>query len=111
MLALAGWCALAVPAYAGGGNDEAIRALSRLKEVAAVDVIDVAGESDPNIFAKRGIPDCMPLTPLQTAIVNNRAVVAAIDDGFLTYFDLKSVYAAKVVGDRVYIYLGDPPCS
>jgi hypothetical protein len=109
VLAVVGWSALAgLPARAD--NAAAIQALQTLRSVESVNFIDVAARSDRWIYAKRALPSHTALTPLQVAIVSNPAVVAAITNlRFRGAFDLKSVYAARVEGARVYIYLGDPP--
>jgi hypothetical protein len=98
----------ALPAAAGSGNDRAIRDLETLRTVDRVVVIDVAQGSDRHIGAKRAHHSVQPLTPLQVAIVQNPALIEAINRTVWS-FDLKSVYAAKVVGHTVYLYEGEPP--
>ena len=98
----------ALPAAAGSGNDRAIRDLETLRTVDRVVVIDVAQGSDRHIGAKRAHHSVQPLTPLQVAIAQNPALVEAINRTVWS-FDLKSVYAAKVVGYTVYLYEGEPP--
>jgi hypothetical protein len=108
VLAAAGFSlAAALPAAAGSGNDRAIRDLRVLRTVDRVVVIDTA-QSDRHVRAKRALASVMPLTPLQIAIVQNRPLIEAIDRTVWS-FDLKSVYAAKVVGYTVYLYEGEPP--
>ena len=97
-----------LPAQAGSGNDRAIRDLSMLRNVDRVVVIDAGTRGDRFIWAKRAHHSVQPLTPLQRAIVRNPALVRAIDRSMWN-FDLKSVYAARVVGYTVYIYMGEPP--
>ncbi len=109
VLAALGLCLLAVlPAQAGSGNNRAIRDLATLHYVDRVVVVDVAQGSDRWIRAKRAHTSRQPLTPLQVAIAGNPALVEAIDRSMWN-FDLKSVYAARVEGYTVYIYMGEPP--
>ena len=109
VVAAAGWSALA-GAPVRADNAAAIAALQTLRSVESVNFIDVAARSDRWIYAKRALHSHADLTPLQVAILNNPAVVAAISDQrWRGAFDLKSVYAADVRGGRVTIYLGDPP--
>ncbi len=103
-----GFSLLAVlPAQAGSGNDRAIRALSTLRTVDRVVVIDTA-VTQHHIWARRMMSSSTPLTPLQVAIVQNPALIAAINRTVWS-FDLKSVYSARVEGYTVYIYMGEPP--
>jgi len=95
-------------AQAGSGNEKAIGDLATLRYVDRVVVIDVAARTDRSIRAKRAHESVMPLTPLQIAILHNPALIDAIDRTVWT-FDLKSVYAARVVGYTVYLYMGEPP--
>ena len=95
------------PAQAGSGNDRAIRALSTLRTVDRVVVVDIA-ITQRHIWAKRMMGSTTPLTPLQVAILQNPALIAAIDRTVWS-FDLKSVYAARVEGYTVYLYMGEPP--
>ena len=97
-----------LPAAAGSGNDRAIRDLRTLRTVDRVVVIDVGAQSDRHIWAKRAHYSVMPLTPLQVAIVQNPALIEAINRTVWS-FDLKSVYAARVEGATVYLYEGEPP--
>ena len=109
VLAAAGLSLLAVlPAQAGSGNDRAIRALATLRYVDKLVVIDVSIGHDRYIWAKRAHASMQPLTPLQVAIANNPALVEAINRTVWS-FDLKSIYAALVRGNTVYLYEGDPP--
>ena len=109
VLAAVGLCLLAIlPAQAGSGNDRAIRDLSTLRTVDRVDVIDVGLWSNRHIWAKRALPSASRLTPLQLAILRNRALIDAINRTVWS-FDLKSVYAARVEGYTVYLYMGEPP--
>ncbi len=109
MLAAAGCYALAaLPALAGSGNDLAVRQLQTLHRVNRVVVVDVEAWSDRDIWAKRALHSSTPLTPLQIAIASNRALVAAIN-ATVRRFDLKSIYAARVEGYTVYLYMGEPP--
>ncbi len=106
---ICGLCLLAVlPAQAGSGNDRAIRDLGTLHTVDRLVVVDVGARHDRWIYAKRAQTSRLPLTPLQTAILRNRALVEAINHRVWS-FDLKSVYAALVQGDTVYLYLDEPP--
>lgn len=95
-------------AMAGSGNDAAIRAIQSLRVVNFLDIIDVSN-GNPHIESMRAMPSSTPLTPLQEAIVSNPVLVDAIRHRHWSPFDLKSVYAAKVEGYSVYIYMGDPP--
>jgi hypothetical protein len=97
-----------LPAAAGSGNDRAIRDLSRLRSVDRVVVIDVAAWSNRHIWAERARISRIPLSPLQLAILRNDALVDAINRT-VWRFDLKSVYAARVVAGTVYLYEGEPP--
>jgi hypothetical protein len=108
MLAFVAMTAMVAPAQAGSGNDRAIRALRVLHTVDRVVVVDTVAWSDRHIWSKRALPKITPLTPLQVAIVNNHSLVAAIDQTVWS-FDLKSVYAARVEGYTVYLYMGEPP--
>jgi hypothetical protein len=97
----------AVPANAGSGNRAAIAALATLRYVDRVDVIDTV-LNDRFIYSRRAMPNNTPLTPLQVAILNSPPLVQAIRAS-VWRFDLRSVYAALVEGNTVYIYLGEPP--
>jgi hypothetical protein len=97
-----------LPAAAGSGNNRAIRDLSTLRYVDRVVVIDAGTRGDRFINAKRAHESVLPPTQLQMAIMRNPALVAAIDRSMWN-FDLKSVYAARVVGTTVYLYMGEPP--
>ena len=108
-LAVLGLSLLAVlPAQAGSGNDGAIRDLRTLHTVDRLVVIDVGARHDRWINAKRAQTSRLPLTPLQTAILRNPALIEAINHRVWS-FDLKSVYAARVEGYTVYLYEGEPP--
>jgi hypothetical protein len=98
----------AVPAEAGSGNDRAIRDLRTLRTVDKLVVVDVGAQHDRWIYAKRAQESRLPLTPLQVAIMNNRALVETINRTVWS-FDLKSVYAALIQGNTVYLYLDEPP--
>ncbi len=109
MLAALALSLLAVlPAQAGSGNDRAIRDLRTLRTVDRLVVIDVGAQHDRWIWAKRAHHSVQPLTPLQTAILRNGALIDAINRKVWS-FDLKSVYAALVQGNTVYLYLDEPP--
>jgi hypothetical protein len=97
-----------LPAQAGSGDDRAIRDLRTLRTVDRLVVVDVGMRHDRWIWAKRAHDSRMPLTPLQTAIVRNHALVEAINHTVWS-FDLKSVYAANVKGYTVYLYMDEPP--
>ncbi len=97
-----------LPAQAGAGNERAIRDLRTLRYVDRLVVIDVGAQHDRWIYAKRAQVSRLPLTPLQVAIVNNRPLVEAINHRVWS-FDLKSVYAALIEGNTVYLYLDEPP--
>jgi hypothetical protein len=96
------------PAEAGSGNTRAIHDLRTLRYVDRVVVVDVSIGHDRYIWAKRAHQSVQPLTALQTAIVNNRPLIEAINRTVWS-FDLKSIYAARVEGYTVYLYMGDPP--
>jgi hypothetical protein len=96
------------PVLAGSGNDAAIRAIQTLRTVNFLDIIDVS-QDNPHIDSMRAMPSRTPLTPLQEAIAGNPALVEAIRHRGWAPFDLKSVYAARVEGYSVYLYMGDPP--
>lgn len=98
----------ALPVQAGSGNNRAIRDLRTLRHVDRLVVIDVGTRADRYIWAKRAHESVQPLTPLQVAIVRNNALVEAINHRVWS-FDLKSVYAARVEGYTVYLYMGEPP--
>ncbi len=109
LAAVAALFLLAVPpAEAGSGNNRAIQALSTLRYVDRVVVVDAARGTDRWLDAKRAHTSRQPLTPLQAAIAGNPALVDAINRTVWS-LDLKSVYAARVEGYTVYIYLGEPP--
>ena len=97
-----------LPAEAGSGNERAIRELRTLRYVDRLVVIDVGAQHDRWIESKRAQESRLPLTPLQVAIMNNGALVEAINHRVWS-FDLKSVYAALIEGNTVYLYLDEPP--
>ena len=108
MLAVVGGCLMAAaPADAGSGNRAAIAALATLRYVDRVDVIDTV-LSDHTVQSRRAQYNNTPLTPLQVAIISSPPLVQAIR-ATVWSFDLRSVYAARVEGGTVYIYLGEPP--
>jgi hypothetical protein len=106
-LMVVGACLTAAPAEAGSGNRAAIAAIATLRYVDRVNVIDTV-LSDRFVYSKRAMPNNTPLTPLQVAIISNPALVDAIRVTVWS-FDLRSAYAARVEGNTVYIYLGEPP--
>jgi hypothetical protein len=106
---LMGLAALAAePALAGSGNVAAIHDIETLRYVNRVNVIDTAAQSDRWVYGKRAMHNNAPLTPLQVAILNNGALMHAIQTTVWS-FDLRSVYAAKVEGYTVHLYMGEPP--
>jgi hypothetical protein len=105
----AGLAALAsVPAQADTGNWAAIDAINHLRYVDSVNVIDVGSWGDRWVYSKRAMHSNAPLTPLQVAIVSNPHLMRVIQ-ATVWSFDLKSAYSARVDGNHVTIYVGDPP--
>ncbi len=100
--------AAAQPAVAGTGDNVAIHNIETLRFVTRVNVIDVAARLDRRVWGRRAMYNNAPLTPLQVAILNNRPLMNAIQ-ATVWSFDLRSVYAAKVEGYTVYLYMGEPP--
>ncbi len=99
---------VALPAEAGTHNVRAIRDIGTLRTVDRLVVVDVGRQHDRRIWEKRSHYSRMPLTPLQVAIVSNPALLHAINHTVWS-FDLKSVYAARVEGYTVYLYMDEPP--
>ena len=111
MRVLAGVTLLAI----AGGQAQAdtaatIRQLQTLRQFNSLTIIDVAAMSEEgkrgkrNTLAAQRAANCnSPFTTLQAAIANNPALSRRVPN-------LRSVYAARVEGGRVYIYLGDPTC-
>ncbi len=98
----------AVGAPALADNATAIRQLQSLRQVNYVNVIDTGATADRWVFAKRAMHSNTPLTPLQVAIVSNPVLMSAVR-ATTWNFDLKSIYAARIEGYSVYLYMGSPP--
>ena len=107
------FAAVGLLALAGGqaqaDTADTIRQLQTIRQVDSVTVIDTAAMHDGNgrgrsyLASNRAMNCSAPLTPLQAAIAGNPSISGRVPN-------LRSAYAARVEGARVYIYLGDPIC-